>query len=206
MKKNIIFDLGNVLIKWNARNIYNKYFANDLEKIEDFFNTTNIFHANAEMDRSIFSFDEILQKLIADFPKHAEPLYLWKHNWLETIEGPIHENVAIVKKLHAKKYPIFVLSNWAKETFYTHIRYNKEYDFLNLFKNITISGDEKIIKPEIDIYKIVLQKNQLLPHNCIYIDDTAENLIPAKELGMMIIKYETTQKLLSDLKEYGVHL
>lgn len=202
--KNIIFDLGNVLIAWDPDVVYKKYFANDLSKMERFYAETDIRKLNAEMDRGL-SFQEALTDLSLKFPRYQEPIHLWKSHWLEMIGGPIADSVKILEVLYTHGYPIYALTNWAEETFFPYIRYNNNYKFLNLFKDIVVSGVEKVIKPDPQIYTLLLQRNGLNPKDCIYIDDSPINLIPAKNLGMLTIEFKSPAQLLHELKLCEIH-
>ena len=201
--KNIIFDLGGVLVSWDPDIIYKKYFANDLAKMHCFYEETGIRLANLEMDRGR-PFQEVLTELSHKFPQHHEPLHLWQTQWLSMIGGPIVDSVKLLESLHKQGYALYALTNWAAETFFPYIRHNPEYNFLNLFKDIVVSGIEQITKPDLKIYEIILQRNKLNPANCIYIDDCQENLIPAQNLGMSTIKFTSPKQLANELKTQGV--
>jgi 2-haloacid dehalogenase len=131
---------------------------------------------------------------------------MWQDRWLETIGGPIYTSVEILTLLHTKQYPLYALTNFAAETFFTHIRHDTKYNFLNLFKDIVVSGVEKVIKPDPKIYEILLQRNNLDPKNCIYIDDSKNNLVPAQELGMTTIHFISSEKLTNEFRSLNILL
>lgn len=201
--KNIIFDIGNVLITWDPNPIYMEYFGNDSVKMQAFYEQTNIFTTNSEMDRGV-PFEQALTKLASEFPHYHEPIHMWQNRWLETIGGPIHASAELLTSLHAKQYPLYALTNFAAETFFTHIRHNTKYNFLNLFKDIVVSGVEKVIKPDPKIYEILLQRNNLDPKNCIYIDDSKANLVPAQNLGMATIHFKSSEQLTNELRSLNI--
>lgn len=201
--KNIIFDLGGVLIFWNPDTVYEKYFGGNLDKMSRFYKETEIFKANAEMDRGR-PFQEILSELANNFPHYHEPIQLWKSNWPEMIGGPIDATVEILEILHVQGYQLYALTNFSAEMFFSHICHNPKYSFLDRFRDIVVSGVEQTIKPEPKIYNILLQRNKLDPNNCIYIDDTANNLIPAQKLGMATIRFNSPNQLIQELKSLGV--
>lgn len=202
-KKNIIFDLGNVLIACDPNVVYKKYFANDLAKMNRFYKETGILEANKEMDRGR-SVQEVLTELSDKFPCYYKPIHLWRTQWIKMISGPIKGSVKALESLHAQGYHLYALTNWSTETFFPYIRYSSNYKFLELFDDIVISGVEKITKPDPKIYKILLQRNRLDPKECIYIDDNSDNLIPAKGLGMLTIKFTSPEQLINKLAEFGV--
>jgi 2-haloacid dehalogenase len=201
--KNIIFDLGGVLVLWDPDIIYKKYFANDLTKMRRFYEETGIRLANIDMDRGR-PFQEVLTELSHKFPQYHEAIHLWQTKWLSMIAGPIADSVRLLESLHSQGYALYALTNWSAETFFPYIRHNQEYKFLNLFKDIIVSGIEQTTKPDLKIYKILLQRNNLNPANCIYIDDCPENLIPAQNLGMSTIKFNSPKQLGNKLKSQGI--
>lgn len=203
--KNIIFDIGNVLIKWDPNPVYLEYFEHNLAKMQDFYNQTNIFTVNSELDRGV-SFKQALTQLANEFPHYHEPIHMWQNRWLETIGGSIHASVTLLTSLHAKQYPLYALTNFAEETFFTHIRHDAKYNFLNLFTDIVVSGVEKVIKPNPKIYEILLQRNNLDPKNCIYIDDSKANLAPAQELGMTTIHFTSSKELADELCSLNISI
>jgi len=203
--KNIIFDIGNVLITWDPNPIYMKYFGNDSTKMQDFYEQTNIFATNSEMDCGV-PFKQALARLADEFPHYHEPIHMWQDRWLETIGGPINASVKLLTSLHAKQYPLYALTNFAAETFFTHIRHDAKYNFLNLFTDIVVSGVEKVIKPDPKIYEILLQRNNLDPKNCIYIDDSKANLTPAQNLGMTTIHFASAEKLTKELQSLNISI
>ena len=201
--KNIIFDIGNVLINWNPDPVYLEYFDHDVAKMHDFYNQTQILLANAEMDRGK-PFTQVLSQLAQQFPHYHEPIWLWQDRWLATIGGPMHASIALLNALYKQQYPLYALTNFAAETFFTHIRHNPRYSFLNLFNDIVVSCIEQVIKPDPKIYEILLQRNQLDPTTCIYIDDSAANLVPAQQLGMTTIHFTSAEQLAHELQSLNI--
>ena len=201
--KNIIFDIGNVLISWNPDAVYKSYFNQDLDTMERFYQETAIKKLNAEMDRGR-PFKEALIELSDRFPQYHDPIHLWQTRWLEMVYGPIEDSIKILQSLYTQGYLLYALTNFAAETFFTHIRY--KYDFFNYFKDIVVSGVEQVIKPNPKIYKILLQRNELAPENCIFIDDTLENLIPAQTLGMVTIEFTSPLELINQLNSHGINV
>ena len=203
--ENIIFDLGNVLILWNPDVVYKKFFSSDLTKAQRFYEETGIQKANTEMDRGR-PFQEALSELSGKFPHYHEPIQFWKTKWLEMIGGPIEGSVKILESLHAQGYPLYALTNFAAETFFPYIRQNHKYKFLNYFKDIVVSGVEGVIKPDPKIYEILLQRNNLKPEHCIFIDDSLDNINAAQNLGIATIKFTSAEQLIDDLGKHGISI
>jgi len=201
MYKHIIFDLGNVLINWDPDRVYLPYF-NDKDKVKAFYQETDIFNLNAQMDKGL-SFDTGLHDLAAKFPHYQEPIMIWKSRWPDMLGGLIDKNVAILEKLYIAGHTLYALTNWSQETF--PYVYNK-YDFFRKFRDIVVSGEVNLIKPEPEIYQLLLQRNHLKPGECLFIDDNENNVRSAIDLGIASIKLESTEQLIKSLNSFGICL
>lgn len=196
MQPNIIFDVGNVLIKWDPNPVYTAYFSGDADKVTKFYTETEIFKWNEQIDAGA-PINSVIEKLAEKFPNYREPITYWHTKWQDMIGGEITDSVTILQSLHAQNIPLFALTNWSHETFFQHIRY--QYSFFELFNDIVVSGLEKVIKPDVRIYEILLERNKLHPQNCLFIDDNANNLVPAQKLGMDVIRFESSLQLHREL-------
>ena len=149
--KDIIFDLGGVLIDWNPRYLYKKIFAS-AEEMEWFLTSVCSPVWNAKQDAGR-PFAEGIAQAKAQYPKYAPQIDDYFLRWEEMLGGPIKGTVQLLRELKYKNYRIFALSNWSAETFPIA---QKKFDFLGLFDGIVLSGEEKMNKPEPEIYKRLL--------------------------------------------------
>ncbi|MFW9897944.1 MAG: HAD family hydrolase [Candidatus Thorarchaeota archaeon] len=106
----------------------------------------------------------------------------------------------IVHQLHKAGYTVSLMSN----TFDVHVKSNKLKGFYNLFDHIFLSNEIGLRKPDLEKYKHVIKKLKTKPKYCIFIDNKLKNLIPAKQLGMNVIKFESIDKFKEQLKELGI--
>ena len=199
MIKNIIFDLGNVLFKFQPSEFLLR-FTNDAEYIKKFI--AKIFRSSVwvELDRGTISLENAEKTFISKYPVEEAFLRLFFGHWMEMLT-PIEENIKIVKELRDLGFNIFILSNFIKET-YVYIE--KKYDIFHLFHGQIISGFEKAIKPEKKIYLILLNRYQLIPEESLFIDDVLFYLKPAKKLGMKTIWNKPETNLREELKKSGI--
>ncbi|MFX0012722.1 MAG: HAD-IA family hydrolase, partial [Candidatus Hermodarchaeota archaeon] len=107
----------------------------------------------------------------------------------------------ILKDLRNLGYKTYILSNFIKET-YAYIE--KKYDIFHLFDGQIISGFEKAIKPEKNIYLLLLNRYQLIPEESLFIDDVLFYLKPAKKLGMKTIWNKPETNLREEFKKSGI--
>lgn len=198
--KVIIFDFGNVLIDWDPRNLYKDYFLNDPEGMESFLSEVDFMKWNAEQDRGR-SFKDGINELATKFPKHSHLIRAFHENWERSI-GNVHwDTVDIMKELKQAGYPLYGLSNWSMETF---PRTRKKYNFFDLFDDIILSGEVKHVKPDPEIYHIMLERIKRQAKECLFIDDSLPNIYQANTIGFATIQYQNTTRLRIDLENYGV--
>jgi len=194
--KNIIFDLGGVLIDWNPKYVYRQIF--DTEKEMDWFLeniTTHDWNIQQDAGRSL---SDATNELLIKHPKWASEIQAYYGRWEEMLKGPIDETVALLQHLISlKKYRILALTNWSHETFPVAIeRYGY---FLDLFEGILVSGVEKMKKPDHEIYQLMLSRYDLIADESVFIDDNAENIKGASECGIHGVICESPTQLKKDL-------
>ncbi len=111
----VVFDIGNVLVRWDRRNLYRKVFADEAE-MDRFLATALSMDFVSHTDLAP-SFAEAIETQAAAFPEFADEVRLFHSRWEETLGDPIEENVALLKRLRAAGRPVHALSNFAHETF-----------------------------------------------------------------------------------------
>jgi len=195
MIKNIIFDLGGVLIDWNPRYVYKTIFKTE-DEMEWFLNNITKMEWNVQQDAGR-DLNEATQILVDQHPKWENEIKAYYGRWEEMLGGPINGTVEILKECCANdKYRVLALTNWSQNTFPIA---QARYEFLKWFEGIVVSGDEKCIKPDAQIYNIILERYQLVAAECVFIDDNQDNVDAAIALGMKSIKFESPEKLKIDL-------
>lgn len=198
--KAIIFDYGNVLLEWNPRHVYNRYFPNDPEGMENFLQEVDFMGWNAKQDKGR-TFQEGVASLSAKFPQYKHLIQAYHDRWKDSIGNAHWGTVEILKELKEKGYPLYGLSNWSAETF----PYAREkYDFFELFDDMVISGQVGYVKPEPEIYHLMLEKIGRPPQECLFIDDSLANIQQAQKMGIETIHYESSKQLAGELKSIGL--
>ena len=195
--KNIIFDLGGVLIDWNPEYVYLEAFKGNRKKMENFFDEVCTFDWNENQDAG-YPLDKATEDRIALFPEQADLIRMYYGRWEEMLRGPISGTVQILEKLvNNNSYRVFALTNWSAETFPIAL---KRFDFLHWFEGIVVSGTEKTRKPFQEIYETTLERYGLKASESIFIDDNERNIIAANLLGIQTIKFLNPHQLEKDLK------
>ena len=200
MIKNIIFDLGAVLIDWNPKYLYRKVFHTE-EAVNFFLDNVCTGHWNEQQDGGR-TFKEAEDVLIKEFPEYEKEILLYYSRWLEMLGGPIHETVEIFKALKPL-YPdsIYALTNWSAESWPTAVAM---YDFLGWFNGVVVSGQEKMKKPDERIFKLICERYDLVPDETLFIDDNIRNIEAAKDYGINSIHFISSEQLKNELMQLGV--
>src|SRR5689334_1386932 len=194
MTKNIqaiLFDFGNVLIEWDPRSVYRRYFPDDEESMERFLQEVNFMGWNAQQDKGR-SFAEGVASLSKQFPQYAELIQAYHDNWKDSIGNQFQGTVEILKRLKKAGYPLFGLSNWSAETF-PYAR--QKHDFFDLLDDIVISGEVGSIKPEPEFFEIALKKIGQPANKCLFIDDSLVNIEQARKMGFVTIHFQSPEQL-----------
>ena len=194
--ENIVFDFGGVLIDWNPRYLYENLFDNQQE-MEYFLSSVCSDGWNVQQDagRSLVVATKELQK---EFPKYKTMIQRFYDDWEVMLKGEIPANTMVLEQLKKKTYRLFGLTNWSGETFPIAL---KRFSFLADFEGIIVSGDEKLIKPDREIYLLLLTRYNLKAENSLFIDDNINNINAAIELGFHTIHINDKVNLEHRLKE-----
>ena len=192
MITDIVFDFGGVLMDWNPRYLYRTYFKNEKE-MEYFLSHICTADWNAEQDRGR-PFEEGVRLLLEQYPHYAEPIRMFKDKWEYMVKGEFPRSVELLKRLKKDGFGIYGLTNWSAETI--PLVYSK-YDFFRLFDGIAVSGEEKVIKPDPEIYRILLERYSLTAGNSLFIDDSSANIETADRLGFNTILFDNIENVSS---------
>ena len=180
----VVFDVGNVLIRWDVHNLYRKMFPNDAA-IKRFLDETGLIVRNLEFDRGEH-FADGLADLTRQFPHYAKPLAAFDARWGECLDGAINGNVTLLREFRAAGVPVYAITNFNQHKF----RFAQTlFSFLSEFDETVVSGDEGVIKPDPAIYRLLLARRQLDPAQCVVIDDSAANIATAQALGFYTVHF-----------------
>lgn len=198
--KHLIFDLGGVLIDWNPRYLYRKIFVGRPEEMELFLREVCHKEWNDSLDAGR-SFAEAVTERQRAFPQYKDEIHAYWQRWDEMLAGEIQGTVDLLNELHISGKSLLALTNWSAETFPIAQR---RFKFLSLFKDICVSGTEKLRKPDARFFRLLLDRNQLIPQDCLFIDDVEANIAAARALGMQTHHFVSPQELRTDLLQRGL--
>jgi 2-haloacid dehalogenase len=106
--------------------------------------------------------------------------------------------ITLLRKYNQRGVCCFVISNWHEDTLQLLWEYYS--DVLNLFNDIIVPSKAGYSKPDQRIFTYFLAQHDVLPEECIFIDDMAENIATAQILGMHGILYDKLDKVAQQLQ------
>lgn len=176
--KAVIFDVGRVLVQWDLRNLFAKL-IDDPAELEWFVThvVTPEWHFQHDAGRPLA---EMLPELKAEYPAYTAHIDAYATRFIETIPGPVPGSFEIVESLAARNVPLYAITNFGSE-FWAQFR--PRYPLFDHFRDIVVSGDEKLLKPDPAIYRLALNRFGLAEGEGLFIDDSLPNIIAARENG-----------------------
>jgi 2-haloacid dehalogenase len=196
-----VFDIGNVLIRWDPHLLYRKLIVDEAER-HDFLTRVCASEWNLEMDRGK-TFAQGVAERIALFPDKADLIRAFDERWIETVGGAVSGSVAILSELQDLGIPCFAITNFNHEKFALTRRH---FPFLDEFQGIVVSGEEGVLKPDRRIYELLCSRHGLAAADCLFIDDSAANVEGARAVGMRAHHFSEPEKLRDELKAAGLPL
>ena len=198
MIKNIIFDMGNVLILFYPEKTFSKYLdKKDVDLVLDVFYKSGIYR---DCDRGVRTYADVIEEVAPKLPAHV--LAVIKKLYLEVGYGltempPFEEMYDLILELKANGYKTYLLSNAG----YDFYEYSPHKPAIALLDGKIISCEHKVLKPEREIYEILFSTFSLDPSECVFIDDVEENIEGGKKCGMDGIVFSPAFEDVSVLRE-----
>ena len=179
IRQSVIFDVGRVLFDWDLRYLFAKM-IDDAGELEWF--VTNVvtpqWHFQHDAGRPLA---DMLPELKAEYPAHAPLIDAYAARFNETIPGPIPGSLELVERLDDAGVPLFAITNFGHE-FWEGFRPTQPV--FDRFRDIIVSGTEKLMKPDPAIYALAIERFGIDPAGALFIDDVAHNIAGAKAVGI----------------------
>jgi 2-haloacid dehalogenase len=176
----VVFDVGNVLYDWDIRHLYRKLIA-DPDELEWFVSNvvSQSWHFQHDEGRDLA---DTSAELIAQYPQYRDLIELYGPRWLETVSGPVPGMIELVEELAAAGVPLFAITNFSHEFW---PRFAATAPIFDRFRNIIVSGDERLVKPHRPIFDLAMQRFGLAPGEALFIDDRTENVAGGEVSGLV---------------------
>ena len=186
MIKNIVFDMGEVLIHFNIRDFADRY---DLPEEDKELLLQELFLGNADWalcDWGFYTEEEVAERACRKLPERLhEAAYGITCHWFEPVD-PVDGMADVVRRLKEAGYGIYLLSN-AGTTFES---YRACIPAIEVFDGVLVSCYEHVVKPDAAIYQLFCNRYGLEPSSCLFIDDMERNVIGAQRTGMQGYVYD----------------
>ena len=199
MIKNIVVDVGKVLVDFDWQGFMDTL-AFPPEIYEKVANATVLSDLWNEFDRSRMSDEEILQGFLEKVPDCETEIMRFWNNMGNCIKRYDYAH-SWIQSLQEMGYRVYLLSNYSRRMYFQSI---EELSFVEQVDGAVFSFEVQATKPEREIYDALLEKYQLNPTECVFLDDNRSNIIAANQLGMATIHFHTKSQAEEELKSLGV--
>lgn len=195
----VVFDVGRVIVQWDLRTLFAKL-TEDPDELDWFL-------ANVVTEEWHFQHDagvplaEMVPQRKAQFPEHAALIDAYATRFLETIPGRVAGTGALIEALAERGVPLFAITNFGAE-FWGQFRPTEPV--LDYFRDIVVSGQEKLAKPDPAIFELAAQRFGHAPQAMLFIDDSAANVAAARKLGWQVHHFRDAEALQADLAARGL--
>ena len=203
MIRNVVFDMGQVLIRWQPAVLTQRL---GLSQEDDALLTRELFQ-NVEwvmLDRGVITPEEVTRRVCARLPERLHGAGARRtESWWEIYLDPVPGMAELVGQLKAAGCGIYLLSNAsvALRTYFPRIP-GSEY-----FDGLMVSAEEKLVKPQPEIFRLLCDRFHLKPEECVFVDDSPANVESAILTGMDgLVFYGDAQRLRRELTEKGISL
>lgn len=196
--KTIVFDIGNVLVRWDPVPAFRPELGSDAA-VKDFLARTDFFARNLRADRGE-RFGALAQE-IAD-PDDRMLFATYAMRFACTVQHAIEETWVLLDRLRRRGHAIHAITNWSAETWPIGLTAHPRLH--EAFGVTIVSGRERMTKPDPDIFHLLCTRAGVAPQDCTFIDDSAANVAGARATGMDAIHFTTAETLAADLTERGL--
>lgn len=195
----VVFDVGKVLVEWDMRLLFAKFIA-DPDELDWFARTvvTPEWHFQHDAGRPAA---EMVAERSAEFPAYAAVIEAWASRFNETIPGPIPGSAVIVEALHEAGMPLYAITNFGADTW---AGFRPTFPLLDRFRDIVVSGVEKLAKPDPAIYALAQRRFGHPAAAMLFIDDNLVNVTSARACGWQAHHFIDAAGLRAELRGRGL--
>ena len=203
MIKNIVFDMGGVILDFNLKKTVEAEFRPEYHNViyEHVFGENSVWKT---LDEGIYTFDQVIPGILEKIPEEIHEKITEMVTDFYDYMPPFKETYELIKELKNNGYPIYLLSNATPRFFDRYL----DIPAFEFFDGFFISSCYKLLKPNKEIYEAFCNKFTLKPEECFFIDDLEANIKGAKDYGMsgFVFSAPDTDSLKLALREAGVNI
>ena len=197
--KAVVFDVGRVMFQWQLRSLFEKL-IDDSAELDWFLENVVTEEWHFQHDRGM-PLAKILPARMQEYPDQALRIAAYAARFNETVAGPVPGTLDLVQELSSAGVPLFCLTNFGDELFGAFRAVQPIFD---LFKDIIVSGEEQVAKPDPQIYQIVEQRSGFMRSELFFTDDNPDNVAAASKRGWHSHLFENAEGLREELTDLGL--
>ena len=195
----VVFDVGRVLYQWRLGALIEKLTDDQAERDHVLSEViTEEWHFQHDAGRPLA---EMVPERIAAFPHRERFLTAYAERFNETIPGPVPGSLEIVRDIHDAGVPLYAITNFGAE-FWAAFR--PTAPIFDLFRDIVVSGEEKLVKPDPAIYALAARRFGHEPEAMLFIDDNLANVEGARACGWHAHHFQDAATLRAEFVERGL--
>lgn len=195
----VVFDVGKVLVEWERDLPFRSLIPDPAERAWFMDEVIPLsWHGEHDAGRDA---EEMIAARSADYPDHAHLIRAWLDRFNETIPGPVPGSTAIVEELHAAGVPLYAITNFGADTW---AMFSPTYPLFGRFRDIVVSGVEKLAKPDPAIYALATDRFGHAPGAMLFVDDSLPNVESARACGWHAHHFVGAEGLRAELAEHGL--
>ena len=201
MTKNIIFDFGNVLVKWEPELIYKEYFGDEARAWWFLRHVADMdFRQRIDAGESM---DACIREKQGQYPDYADAIELYRTKWREMLTGEMPGMREVIEELRAVGCGVYGLTNWSMETF---PEARERFRILQMIDRSVVSGAEGLVKPDPRLFQVLMDRYGLKADECTFVDDNPDNVAAACRLGMAGIVFLGAEGLRGKLELKNINV
>lgn len=197
--KGVVFDIGNVIVRWNPRTLYCDVLP-DAEERDWFLANVCTADWHTAHDRGV-TFADNRAPLLERFPEHTAAILAWEQRWSEMFSGVIAQTETAIEALAARGVPMFGLTNMSHETDQATFAMSPAFRHL---KDIVVSARVGLMKPDPAIFHLSARRTGLAPRELLFIDDSRQNIDAAAAVGFDTHHFDDPASLWPALEARGL--
>jgi putative hydrolase of the HAD superfamily len=195
----VIFDLGGVVLDWRPLDLLQRFYAGDGDEVRERVRRAVFDHPDwLDLDRGTLSHAQAVPRFASRSGRDEQEMARLLRAVRDSLQ-PIPETVALMRDLAAAGVPLYCLSNMHAEIAAWLLR---THDFWPLFQGVVFSADERLIKPEREIFERLLRRHGLPAAQSAFVDDHPANVLAARQLGLHAVAFENAAQCRDALRSW----
>lgn len=197
--KAVLWDIGNVIVRWNPRTLYDKFFKEPAEA-DRFLSHVCTMEWHVAHDLGV-TFADNRAPLLERFPEYSDAIHAWETRWWDMFSGAIPETEAAIEALHAAGVPQYGVTNMSHETFPGTIAMSPAFTRL---RDYVVSARDGVLKPDPAFYALACERFGLEPSQVLFFDDSEWNVRAAQAFGFDVHHFTDPAAVRAALEARGL--